>query len=70
VAGVENERATEAVQLSRSVMEISNVLVDLGVFLIQDIHAQPRSAQYVLTTTSLVFQRLWEEQVSDAGPRV
>jgi hypothetical protein len=51
-------------------MEISDVLVDLGVFLIQDIHAQPRSAQYVLTTASLVFERLWEEQASDAGPRV
>jgi hypothetical protein len=34
VARVENERATAAVQLSRSVMEISDVLVDLGVFLI------------------------------------
>jgi hypothetical protein len=33
LAGVEGECATEVVKLSRSVMEISNALVDLGVFL-------------------------------------
>jgi hypothetical protein len=44
MAGVENECAAEAVQLSQSVMEISDALVDLGVFPIQDIPAQPRSA--------------------------
>jgi hypothetical protein len=44
VAGVEEEHVVEAVQLSRSVMEISDALVDLGVFPIQDIPAQPRSA--------------------------
>jgi hypothetical protein len=44
VAGVENERTAEAVQLSRSVMEISDALVDLGKFPIRAIPAQPRSA--------------------------
>jgi hypothetical protein len=44
VAGGENECAVEDVQLSRSVMEISNALVDLGVFPTRDIPAQPRSA--------------------------
>jgi hypothetical protein len=39
MAGVENECTAEAVQLSRSVMEISDALVDLGVFPIQDIPA-------------------------------
>jgi hypothetical protein len=44
VAEVENERAAEVVQLSWLIMEISDALVDLGVFPIQDIPAQPRSA--------------------------
>jgi hypothetical protein len=39
MAGVENECTAEVVQLSRSVMEISDALVDLGVFPIQDIPA-------------------------------
>jgi hypothetical protein len=39
MAGVENECAIEVVQLSRSVIEISDALVDLGVFPIQDIPA-------------------------------
>jgi hypothetical protein len=58
VAGVENERAAEAVQLSRSVMEISDALVDRGVFPIRDIPAQPRSAQDVLMVASLVLEHL------------
>jgi hypothetical protein len=44
VAEVENERAAEVVQLSWLIMEISDALVDLGVFPIRDIPAQPRSA--------------------------
>jgi hypothetical protein len=36
VARVEDECAVEAVQLSRSVMEISNALVDVGVLPIRD----------------------------------
>jgi hypothetical protein len=44
VAGVESERVAEAMQLSWSVMEISDALVDLGVFPTQDIPLQPRSA--------------------------
>jgi hypothetical protein len=44
VARVENERATEVVQLSQSIMEISDDLVDLGTFPIRDIPVQPRSA--------------------------
>jgi hypothetical protein len=41
VARVENERAAETVQLSPSVMKISNTLVDVGVFPIQDIPMHP-----------------------------
>jgi hypothetical protein len=32
VAGIENECTTEAMQLSRSIMEIFDALVDLGAF--------------------------------------
>jgi hypothetical protein len=44
VARVEDERAIEAVQLSQSVMEISDALVILSVFPIWDVPAQLRSA--------------------------
>jgi hypothetical protein len=56
VVGVECERAIEVMQLSRSVMEISNALVDLGMFPIQDIPVQLRSVQDVLTAASLVLE--------------
>jgi hypothetical protein len=37
MAGVEDEHVAEALELSRLVMEISNALVDLGFFPIQDV---------------------------------
>jgi hypothetical protein len=49
------------VQPSRSVMEISNALIDLGMFPIQDIPVHPKSTQDVLTAASLVLERLQEE---------
>jgi hypothetical protein len=58
VAGVENECITEAVHLSWSVMEIFDALVNLGMFPIQDIPTQPRSAQDVLTAASLILECL------------
>jgi hypothetical protein len=67
VDGVEDERVTEAVQLSWLVMEISNALVNLGVFPIRDIPAQPKSADDVLTVVNLVLERLWEEHASITG---
>jgi hypothetical protein len=70
VARVENERTAEALQLSRSVMEISNALVDLGAFPIWDIPVHPESAQEVLTTHSLILECLREEHASDASPWV
>jgi hypothetical protein len=48
VAGVENKRAAKAMQLSRSVMEISDALVDLGVFPIRDIPAAVRPTHRAL----------------------
>jgi uncharacterized protein with PhoU and TrkA domain len=44
MVGVESERAAEAMQLSRSVMEISDALVDLAMFPIRDIPVHPKSA--------------------------
>jgi hypothetical protein len=44
MAGVENECIAKTVQLSWSVMEISDALVNLDVFPIRDIPVQPRSA--------------------------
>jgi hypothetical protein len=62
------ECTTEAVQLPRSVMQISDAPVDLGVFPIQDIPAQPGLAQDVVMTASLILERLREEHDSDASP--
>jgi hypothetical protein len=41
VAGVESERAAKAVTLSWSIMEISDALVDLGMFPVWDIPECP-----------------------------
>jgi hypothetical protein len=70
MADVESKRTIEAMQLSRSVMEISDVLVSLGVFPIWDIPEQPRSTQDVLMAASLVLEHLREEHASDASPWV
>jgi hypothetical protein len=67
---VEDEHAVEAKQLSRSVRDISNALVNLIVLPIQDIPSQPRSTKDVLTTFSLIWERLWEEDAFGAGSQV
>jgi hypothetical protein len=67
VVGVQSKCAIEAVQLSRSVMEISDALVDLGMFPNWDIPESPKSAQDVLVVASLVLECLWEEHASDVG---
>jgi hypothetical protein len=64
MAGVESECAVEAVQLSRSVMEIPDALVDRGMFPIRDILEHLKSAQDVLTVAGLVLEHLWEEHAS------
>jgi hypothetical protein len=68
VDGIGGERATEAGQLSRLVMEISNVLADLGMLLVQDIPQLPKLAQEALTVVGLFLERLREVQASDVGP--
>jgi hypothetical protein len=42
--GVEDERVTDAMELSWFIMEISKALVDLAVFLIWNIPRHPKSA--------------------------
>jgi hypothetical protein len=70
VDGARNECATEAEQLSWSVREISDALVDLDVFPIRDIPSQPRSAQDLLTVVGLVLEHLQEEHAFGANPLV
>jgi hypothetical protein len=70
VAGVESKRAAEAVQLSWSVMKISDALVDLGVFPIWDIPTHPKLAQDVLMAASLILEHLREEHAFGAEPWV
>jgi hypothetical protein len=66
---VEDEVA-EAVELLRLVMEISDALVDLGVFLIGDTPRLPKSAREVLAAVTLILERLQMEHASGAGPWV
>jgi hypothetical protein len=70
IAGVEDERAAEAVGLSWLVTGISDALVDLGVFPIWDIPRHLKSAHGVLGMAGLVLVCLREEHASDAGPWV
>jgi hypothetical protein len=51
MAGVEDDRVIKGVQLSRSITEISDALVDLNILPIQDIPSQLRSANDVLAAT-------------------
>jgi hypothetical protein len=70
VAGVENERVVEVVQLSKSVMEISDSLVGPGLSPIRDIPVYLTLAQDVLTAASLILEHLREEHASGADPWV
>jgi hypothetical protein len=70
VVGIESECTTEAVQLSQSVMEIFDALVNLGVFPIWDIPTHPELAQDVLTAASFILEHLQEEHASGTGPCV
>jgi hypothetical protein len=70
VIEVESEHAAKAMQLSWSVVEISDALVDLGVFPIWDIPTHPMSVQDVLTATSLVLEHLREEHAYGVRPWV
>jgi hypothetical protein len=64
IPGGEDECAVEAEQPSQSVREISDALVDLDTFPIQDIPLQPRSPKDVLTVFSLILEWLRDEHAS------
>jgi hypothetical protein len=68
MVGIEDECATEAVRLSRLAMEISDALINLGVFPIRDTPLLMKSAQEVLVSTGLILERLREEHASRDGP--
>jgi hypothetical protein len=70
VAGVEDDYITEAEQLSWSVSDISDALVNLNVLRIKDIPTQPRSAKEILTVFGLVLEQLCEEHGSGVGSHV
>jgi hypothetical protein len=68
--GVQSERATDVMTLSWLVMEISDVMIDLGMFAIRDNPEHPKSARDDSTATSLILECLWEEHDTSAGPWV
>jgi hypothetical protein len=61
IAGTEDDHTVEAEQLSQSIREISNALVNLNVLPIQDIPSQSWSAKDVLAVFSVVLDKLREE---------
>jgi hypothetical protein len=65
---VEDECAAKAVELSQLVMDISDALIDLGVFPIRDIPLCPKSAQDVLAVVDPILECLREEHASVADP--
>jgi hypothetical protein len=68
MAGIEDECATEAMRLSRLVMEISVALIEMGVFPVQAIPRLPKSALVVLASADLILECLREERASDTSP--
>jgi hypothetical protein len=54
-------------KLSRSVMEIYDALVDLGVFPIRDVPKHLKSAQDAFAVASLILESQQEERASNAG---
>jgi hypothetical protein len=65
---IDGERAAEAEPLSRQVIRISGVLVDLGMLPIQNIPQLPKSARKQLPVVDLILQHLHEALASGAGP--
>jgi hypothetical protein len=58
MARIEDERTTEAMRLSRLVIEISDALIDLWVFPVWDIPLLLKSAQEVLALAGLILECL------------
>jgi hypothetical protein len=68
MAMVVDEHAINAGELLQLVLEISNVLVNLGMLPIQHIPQLPKMAQEVMVAASLILECLREEHASGAGP--
>jgi hypothetical protein len=65
---IDGECAGEGERLSRQVMRISGILVDLGMLPIQDIPQLPRSAREVLSVVDLILKSLQEALTFSADP--
>jgi hypothetical protein len=65
---INGERAADAERLSRQVMRISHVLVDLGMLPIHDVPQLLKSAQEVLLMVYLILKCLQEALASGVGP--
>jgi hypothetical protein len=61
------ERMVEVVTPPRSVMGISDALVDLGTFPIWDIAEHSKSSHDVLMTGSIILEHLREEHAPGSG---
>jgi hypothetical protein len=68
VRGIDDDRATEAGWLSRRLVWVTGILVDLGLPPIKDIPQLLKTAQDALPTVALVLKRLQEALDSSAGP--
>jgi hypothetical protein len=65
VAGVEDEHAAKAGELSALVVEASNALIDLMMIPIQDVPQHLKMAQEVLKAAGVILGRLREEHTFD-----
>jgi hypothetical protein len=68
MARVEDERTTEAREVSMLVMEASNALVDLRMLPIQDIPKLSKTAHGVMAAASLILECIREGHAFDAVP--
>jgi hypothetical protein len=65
---IKGEHDAKVRQLSQLVVEISSILVDLGMLPVWHIPQLPKSAQEVLMAAGLLLEHLQEAQASSANP--
>jgi hypothetical protein len=60
-----DDHAVEAERLSRQVVQVASILVDLGLLLVEDIPQLPKTAQRVLLAVTLILKCLhWSMELS------
>jgi hypothetical protein len=65
---IANDRAAEAKRLSRQLMSVAGILIDLGLLPMEDIPRLPKTVQDALVAVILVLERLQGALDSGAGP--